>query len=127
MSVNLNYLDRGLKELSALGMFLLNTDKKLAEIVFYSSQGQYISYYDGLLEELVEQHKKSVVYLTSDIKDSLLVGKRVGVVPHYSKSFLPLIFPAIDSSVLVMTIPDLHQYKIRRSFAGTNYIYTFHS
>jgi YidC/Oxa1 family membrane protein insertase len=127
MNVNSSYLDRGLKELSALGMFLFNTDKNLAEIVFYSSQAQYISYYDGLLDELVEHQKKSIVYLTSDIKDGLLGQKRAGIISHYSKSFLPFIFPAIDSSVLITTIPDLHQYKIRRSFAGTNYIYTFHS
>jgi YidC/Oxa1 family membrane protein insertase len=33
----------------------------------------------------------------------------------------------MDAPVLVTTIPDMQQYKIKRSYSGTNYVYVFHS
>lgn len=127
MSTSLKYFERLREELDSLGKILFNTNRKLLEIIFFSTQAQYIAYYEGLLDELVETHKKTIVYLTSDESDLSLRKKMEQIVPCYSKSFLPLILPAIDSSVLVTTIPDLNQYKVKRSFFGTNYVYMFHS
>jgi CDP-glycerol glycerophosphotransferase (TagB/SpsB family) len=114
-------------ELHAFGAVLFNSDESLQEILFYASQAQYISYYDGLLDELAAITHKKVIYLTSDRKDMVFSSGRRNVFPYYSEKLLPLLFPAIDSAVVVTTIPDLHQYKLKRSFSGTNYIYVFHS
>jgi hypothetical protein len=114
-------------EISSLTRFIFDAGNKNPEILFYSSQAQYISYYEGLLKELVGQFKKSVLYLSSDRNDAMLNATDLGITPYYSKLLLSVIFPMIDLPVLVTTIPDLHQYKIKRSFLGTNHVYVFHS
>lgn len=114
------------EELRSLGTLVFSPEKIVKEIAFYSSQGQYISYYQGLLDELIER-KREIVYLTSDLHDSCFVEENAAISSFYSKSLLPLTFPALNSPVLVTTIPDLQQYKIKRSFSGTNYVYVFHS
>jgi YidC/Oxa1 family membrane protein insertase len=114
-------------ELRTLGMLLFNTDQEMQNILFYTSQAQYISYYDGLLDQLVGPAQKKVIYLSSDRDDSIFNDNRQNVFPYYSEILLPFVFPAIDSSIVITTVPDLHQYKLKRSFSGTNYVYMFHS
>lgn len=115
-----------LEELRSFGALVFNADKTVKEISFYSSQAQYISYYQGLLNELV-QRKKEVLYLTSDLQDPVLAVDESAILSYFSKSFLPITFQTINSQVLVTTIPDIQQYKLNRTFSGTNYVYVFHS
>ncbi len=114
------------EELRSFGALVFNAEKFIKEIAFYSSQAQYISYYQGLLDELVKRGKE-IVYLTSDLQDPMLEEEHTAITSFFSKSFLPLTFPTLNSPVVVTTIPDLQQYKIKRSFSGTNYLYVFHS
>ncbi len=114
------------EEFRSLSALIFNAEKTIKEIAFYASQAQYISYYQGLLDELIER-KKEILYLTSALEDSILDEKDCGVSSLFSKSFLPLIFPMLTPPVLVTTIPDIQQYQIKRSFSGTNYVYVFHS
>ena len=114
------------EELRSLGALIFNTEQIIKEIAFYSSQAQYISYYQGLLDELVDRGQE-IVYLTSDSHDPILSEENAAVTSFFSKSFLQLTFPALTSPILITTIPDLHQYKIKRAFLGTNYVYVFHS
>ena len=114
------------EELRTLGALVLNAEKSIKEIAFFASQAQYISYYQGLLDELLEREKE-ILYLTSELSDPILDDKKSGFSSLFSKSFLPLIFPMLTPPVLVTTIPDIQQYQIKRSFSGTNYIYVFHS
>lgn len=114
------------EEIRSFGALVFNTEEIIKDIAFYSSQAQYISYYQGLLDELVTRGQE-IVYLTSDLNDPILAVEDASITPFYSKSFLPLTFPVLTSPVVITTIPDLQQYKIKRSFSGTNYIYVFHS
>lgn len=114
------------EELRSFGALIFNTEEIIREIAFYSSQAQYISYYQGLLDELVHRQRK-IAYLTSDLNDPSLLERRDNFFPFYSKLFLPLTFTILTSPVVITTIPDLQQYKIKRTFSGTNYVYTFHS
>ena len=114
------------EEFRSLSALIFNAEKTIREIAFYASQAQYISYYQGLLDELIER-KKEILYLTSALEDPILDKKKKHLNSLFSKSFLPLIFPMLTPPVLVTTIPDIQQYQIKRSFSGTNYIYVFHS
>jgi YidC/Oxa1 family membrane protein insertase len=115
-----------LEELRSLSALVFNADKAVKEIAFYSSQAQYISYYQGLLNELINR-RKEIFYLTSDLQDPMLSNDEGKILSYYSKSFLPLNFQMINSPVVITTIPDIQQYKLQRTFSGTNYVYIFHS
>ena len=115
-----------LEELRSLSALVFNADKAVKEIAFYSSQAQYISYYQGLLDELVKR-KKEIFYLTSDLRDPILNSSEGAILSYFSKSFLPLTFQMANSPVVVTTIPDIQHYKLKRTFSGTNYVYVFHS
>ncbi len=114
------------EEFRSLGALVFNAEKTIKEIAFFASQAQYISYYQGLLDELLVREKE-ILYLTSELSDPILEKKRDTLTSLFSKSFLPLTFPMLSPPVLVTTIPDIQQYQIKRSFSGTNYVYVFHS
>jgi len=114
------------EEFRSLGALVFNTEKIIKEIALYSSQAQYMSYYQGLFDELVERGKE-IVYLTSDLHDPFLTEEHDAIASYFSRSFLPLTFPTLNSPVLVTTIPDLQHYKLKRTFSGTNYVYIFHA
>jgi hypothetical protein len=114
-------------ELKSLNRFMFDPGEKEFDLLFFSSQAQYISYYEGLLSQLLNRTTKPVLYLSSDRNDPMLSEGNQGIAPYYSSRLLPVIFPLIDLPVLITTIPDLHQYKIKRSFLGTNHVYVFHS
>lgn len=114
-------------EIRTLNMIMFNTDKNLREVLFFATQAQYMSFYEELLARLAEKAEKGVVYLSSDRRDPVFLNRSSKIFPVYLESMLPFAFPTIDSSVVVTTIPDLHKYKVKRSFSGTNYVYTFHS
>lgn len=114
-------------ELRTLSRIMFDADKKRSDVLFFTTQSQYISYYEGIIKQLVALHKKDLVYLSSDSKDPIFASGTPGVIPYYAETFLPFVFPLIDYPVVVTTVPDLHQYKIKRSFSGTNYVYVFHA
>ncbi len=114
------------KELATLGNFIFNSEKAITDISFFSTQAQYFSYYQGLLEELIKRENK-ITYLTGDTKVIRFFDSFPEIAIHYSKKLLPIAFPLLTSPAVVTTIPDIQQYAVKRSFAGTNYVYVFHS
>lgn len=91
-------------------------DKK--EIVFYSEGKNYFPYLEGLLREL-----DNSCYATSDLNDPALV---MADTFHIGK-LLPFYMALANCRVLVMTMPDLNQFHIRRSIHPVHYVYVFHS
>lgn len=114
------------KELATLGNFIFNSEKAITDISFFSTQAQYFSYYQGLLEELIKR-KNKITYLTGDTKVIRFFDSFPEIAIHYSKKLLPIAFPLLTSPVVVTTIPDIQQYAVKRSFGGINYVYVFHS
>jgi YidC/Oxa1 family membrane protein insertase len=114
------------QDLGTLGQLVFSSENLVGEIAFFATQSQYYSYYQGLLEGLTAR-KHNITYLTCDPEDINFFQDNPQIHPNYSKSLLPLTFPLLTSPLLVTTVPDIHQYQIKRSFAGTNYVYVFHA
>jgi hypothetical protein len=53
------------REFDTLGLFMFNTSKELMETVFFSTQAQYIAFYQGLLVSHYYGHRGDIV--TADL------------------------------------------------------------
>lgn len=95
-------------------------------MVFYSAQAQYISFFEGLLSALIDRGM-TISYITSDHDDPIQINHSTNIAPIYFNQLFPFVLPFLDAKVVVMTMPDLHQYHIRRSIFETNHVYLFHS
>ena len=98
-------------------------------IVFYVENENYFIYLKPIIKELTEKHKITVCYVTSSKTDPLLEPTKnilsfyIGDGTVRTKFFLNL-----KADVLVMTMPDLQTFHIKRSkIKNVNYMYVFHS
>jgi YidC/Oxa1 family membrane protein insertase len=114
------------RELSTYIDFFSPSKKHLRELVFYSAQAQYISFFEGILAELCERGVK-FSYITSDRDDPILSVHHPNITTFHLDSLFPFVLPFLDAKVVVMTMPDLHLFHIRRSIYPTNHVYLFHS
>lgn len=116
-----------LKEFSSYYKFFKRTDRQWKDIVFYSRQAQYIAFFEGLMDALIHDHEAKLCYITSDPLDPILQEKSPNIIPFYFNILFPFVLPFLDAKVVVMTMPDLNQFHIKRSIYDTNHVYVFHS
>jgi len=115
-----------LKELREFYRFF-RIDKKNREIVVYSEDASYYSYFEGLINELTGHYNLKVHYITSDPHDPMLSKKEANIKSFYIKHLLGFFIFLLDSKLILMTMPDLNQFHIKRSIRGSNHIYLFHN
>lgn len=97
------------------------------KIVFYAEHEVYYANFDGLIETLLEEHGQSVCYVTSDPRDPILETRRRGIRPFYVNKMLSFFMLIINCRAMVMTMPDLNQFHIKRSTKDVHYVYVFHA
>ena len=108
---------------------LMQLPKNERRITFYSEGKNYWPHLEGLIKEILESSNIPVCYITSGKDDSGLLLEH----PHFKSFkidenlFRNWIFEHIDTDVMVMTMPDLHQYQVKRSKHKVHYIYVQHS
>ena len=99
-------------------------------IVFYAENEASMNHFRTLIFELTERMNFQICYITSVKNDQILSSKNKNILSFYigegaarTKFFLTL-----RAKILVMDMPDLDRYHIKRSKAYTvHYIYLFHS
>jgi YidC/Oxa1 family membrane protein insertase len=94
-------------------------------VIFYAENGYYFQYFEHLYEELIKIENMRVCYLTSDKKDPVLADNRVEA--YYIKNTLAGIFARLQADVMIMTMPDLHNFIFKKSASVKKYIYVFHA
>jgi YidC/Oxa1 family membrane protein insertase len=112
-------------ELAHFFRFFLKTQNK--DIVFYSENKSYFPYLEGAIEEIVENHKKPVCYITSDKNDPILRTKNELIQTFYVKKLLSIFMTLVNSKIFVMTLTDLNNFHLRRSINKVHYVYIFHA
>ena len=101
-------------------------------LVFYSESNGFYKYYRGILEFILEHTTIPVHYITSDPDDQIfrLAENNSRIHPYYidSTSLITLMMK-LEADVVVMTMPDLENYQIKRSYIrkDTRYIYIPHA
>jgi hypothetical protein len=98
------------------------------EIVFYSENKNSIFIFESIIKELVIKYNKNICYVTSS-KDELKFKNEkiktffIGEGIARTKFFLNL-----KAKILIMTMPDLQTYHIKKSKVyPVHYVYIFHA
>lgn len=124
-------MNRILEEIKAIsGAIGFNyLKKKQRQITFYSEGKNYWPHLQGLLKATLEKTDFSVCYISSSLNDPGIAIKH----PNLKTFFIGLgsvrdyFFQNVNTDIMVMTMPDLHKYQIKRSHHNVHYIYVQHS
>lgn len=101
-------------------------------LVFYSEESGFYKYYKGIIERLLKTSNIKIHYITSDPTDYIfcLAEKSEGrISPYYiGPSKLITLMMKMDADIVVMTMPDLENLHIKRSYIRKDieYIYVPH-
>ena len=104
-----------------------NTPNKL--VMFYSEKSGFYNYFAEIIEYLLSHTKIVIHYVTGDPDDQVFRMDQANLVPYYvSDRSLGTFFAQLDVPIVVMTMPDLQTYHIKRSVVKKDieYIYVFH-
>jgi hypothetical protein len=99
-------------------------------IVFYSEDAAGSVHLEPIARYLGEAMGREVAYLSSSERDPVLKRPPKGVIPFWIGEGMvrTSLFIGLDAGVMVMTMPDLETYHIKRSRAHpVHYAYVFHS
>ena len=123
-------MNRILEEIKAIsGAIGFNYLKKKRQITFYSEGENYWPHLKGLLKATLKKTDFSVCYISSSLNDPGIAIKH----PNLKTFFIGLgsvrdyFFQNVNTDIMVMTMPDLHKYQIKRSHHNVHYIYVQHS
>jgi hypothetical protein len=108
----------------------LRLPKERQRIVFYSEGRLYGQYFQGVIDSLIENHGATVAYLTSDFSDPILDSQHPQLDTFFigSGSARTFVFYVVRAHVLVMTMPDLEVFHVKRSRVHpVHYVYLYHS
>lgn len=99
------------------------------QVVFYSEGAGYWSHFEPVFTALQQRYKKPVLYVTSSLDDPIYKNPPAGLAPFYVGTGMvrTLFFATLDVDVLLMTMPDLHSFHIKRSPHKVQYVYLHHS
>lgn len=98
-------------------------------IVFYAEDAGSWRYFEPIIEELLTSHVKRICYVTSSPSDPILLRNDNRILTFSIGSGLArtIWFLYLNTNVLVMTMPDLGTYHIKRSRNSVHYAYVYHS
>lgn len=103
------------------------TNKSERDIVFYAETAGDYSFFEGIITDLVKKYGMKICYVTSDRNDPMLSGSNPKIKTFYINHMLGFFTLLLDSKMLIMTMPDLNLFHIKRSIRGTNHVYLFHN
>ncbi len=116
-----------LKEISAFYNLLWKIPSDEREIIVYSERESYYAYFEGIIEELINNHKQTICYVTSDPDDPILDTTEPHIKAFYLNTLLPFFMIYVNCRVFAMTLTDLNQFVHKRSTNPVHYVYVFHS
>lgn len=98
-------------------------------LTIYSEGKNYWSYLGGLLQTILDISDVHVCYVTSSAADPGLeiVHPRLQTFVIGEGFVRDWMFANMDTDVVVMTMPDLGQYQVKRSSNPVHYVYIQHS
>ena len=104
-------------------------DSSERQIVFYSEDKSSMLVFESIINELISNNFK-ICYVTSSRDEPILNNNNENIRTFYigEGTARTKFFLNIKADILIMTMPDLETYHIKRSKAHpVHYIYLFHS
>jgi hypothetical protein len=98
-------------------------------LVFYSEGKNYWVHLEGLIKKLLGSGEVELCYLSSGKDDPGLFVEHSCYRSYWiGESYIrDWLFQNMDADVVIMTMPDLHQYQVKRSRNPVHYVYVQHS
>lgn len=97
-------------------------------LVFYSESSGFYKYYKGIIEYLLENTNITIHYITSDPEDQIFILEKQNpkIRAYYiGENRLITLMMKLDADVVCMTMPDLDNYHIKRSYVRDDIEYIF--
>ena len=97
--------------------------------MFYSEGAGFYKYFKGMIEYTLAHSDVTIHYVTSDPEDPVFTMGNPRIVGYYIGDMkLITLMMKMDADMVVMTMPDLETYHIKRSLVRKDieYIYTDH-
>ena len=106
-----------------------NLDRSERSIVFYAESESYWSYLFPFISSLIEDYGKIVCYLTSSPSDPVLKDSIDGIRPFFIGDGIvrTILFASLDVDVIIMTLPDLGTYNLKKSKYPVHYVFVPHN
>lgn len=100
-------------------------------LVFYSESSGFYKYYKGIIEYILKNTNIAVHYITSDPNDQVFAisQSQPRLKPYYiAEKRLITLMMKLDCDVMVMTMPDIETFHIKRSYVRKDieYVYVPH-
>lgn len=100
-------------------------------LVFYSESSGFYKYYKGIIEYILKNTNIAVHYITSDPNDQVFAisQSQPRLKPYYiAEKRLIALMMKLDCDVMVMTMPDIENFHIKRSYVRKDieYVYVPH-
>lgn len=114
------------KEKEDYKRFLATSGKKL---VFYSEKNGFYKYYKNIIEEIIRRTNITIHYITGDPEDEVFALAGEQFKPYYiGENRLIILMMKLETSIMVMTTPDLENFQLKRSYVKKDieYIYVPH-
>ncbi len=102
---------------------------KERKIVFYSENESFYKFFSGIINDLIKRYNQNIYYVTSSLSDPILSTKNKKIIPFYigTGSIRTIFFSMYNSPTLILTMPDLNSFHIKRSPHKVNYIFIPHN
>ena len=100
------------------------------EIVFYAEDAASRVHFAPIIRHLIGPLGRRICYLTSSPSDPVLetAGDHLRAFYVGQRLFRTWLFMDLDARVMVMTLPDLESFQVKRSRVHpVHYVYVFHS
>ncbi len=100
-------------------------------LVFYSESNGFYKYYAGLIDYLMEKTNITIHYITNDPDDNIfkMAEENSRIRAYYiGEKRLITLMMKMDADIVVMTVPDLENFHIKRSYVRKDieYLYVQH-
>ena len=104
-------------------------DKEPKRLVFYSESSGFYKYYAGMIGYVMEHSDLVIHYITSDPNDQVFAMESPRFRAYYigELRLIPLMMK-LDADMVLMTVPDLELFHLRRSLVRKDieYVYVEH-
>ena len=96
------------------------------DVIIYVESGAYFQYLEYIVRK-IQPLQLRIAYISSDSKDPHLQDLQSSMQTFYARSTLAFLFPKLKSRVMIMTMPDLGNFILKRSRFVKEYVYVFHA
>ena len=128
MKKKYGFIDKFFKAWQDFRKFNTLTDKERS-IVFYVEDETSWVHFSPIIKELTKKTQNPICCVTSDPYDSSLEETNPQIIPIYIGDGVlrTIFFKIIDATVMILTMPDLQKFHLKRSNYPVKYVYIFHS